>query len=124
MKIKQIILLISMLSVFSLPAQKAVRKNIKQGNRSYNEQKYEQAAQKYEEAIKINPNALEANYNLGNTLYKQKEWDKSIEQQNRYLMLEKDNPENIASAWHNIGNAILHKKIFKNQWKPIKWLLG
>ena len=123
MKIKQIILLISMLSVFSLSAQKAVRKNIKQGNRSYNEQKYEQAAQKYEDAIKINPNALEANYNLGNTLYKQKEWDKSIEQQNHYLMLEKDNPENIASAWHNIGNAILHKKDLQKSMEAYKMAL-
>ena len=123
MKIKQIILLFSMLSVFSLSAQKAVRKNIKQGNRSYNEQKYEQAAQKYEEAIKINPNALEANYNLGNTLYKQKEWDKSIEQQNHYLMLEKDNPKNMASAWHNIGNAILHKKDLQKSMEAYKMAL-
>ena len=64
MKIKLVILLISLLSAFSLTAQKAVRKNTKQGNRSYKEQKYEQAAQKYEEAIEINPNAPEANYTL------------------------------------------------------------
>ena len=88
MKIKLFILLISLLSVVSLTAQKAVRKNIKQGNRSYNEQKYEQAGSKFQEAIKINPNALEANFNLGNTLYRQKEWDKSIEQQQRYMLIE------------------------------------
>ena len=107
---KLLILLISLLSVVSLPAQKAVRKNIKQGNRSYNEQKYEQAAQKYEEAIQINPNALEANYNLANTLYRQNEWDKSIEQQQHYLLIEKENQQQIAASWHNIGNALLHKK--------------
>ena len=123
MKIKLIILLISVLSGFSLSAQKAVRKNIKQGNRAYNEQKYEQAAQKYEQAIKLNPNALEANYNLGNTLYKQNEWDKSIEQQNHYLMLEKENPVKIASAWHNIGNAILHKKDLEKSMEAYKMAL-
>ncbi len=123
MKMKLIIFLISLLSVFSISAQKAVRKNIKQGNRSYNEQKYEQAAQKYEEAVKINPNALEANYNLGNTLYRQNEWDKSIEQQNHYLMLEKENPKNIASAWHNIGNAILHKKDLEKSMEAYKMAL-
>lgn len=120
---KLIILLISLLSVFSLTAQKAVRKNIKQGNRSYNEQKYEQAATKFEEAIKIDPNALEANYNLGNTLYRQKEWDKSIEQQKHYLLIEKENEQQIAASWHNIGNALLHKKDLQNSMEAYKMAL-
>lgn len=120
MKIKLFILLISLLSV---SPQKAVRKDIKQGNRAYNEQKYEQAAHKYKEAIKINPNSLEANYNLGNTLYKQNEWDKSIEQQNHYLLLEKENPVNIASSWHNIGNAMLHKKDLEKSMEAYKMAL-
>lgn len=110
MKIKSLIIFISLLSIFSVSAQKAVRKNIKQGNRSYNEQKYEQAATKYEEALKINPSALEPNYNLGNTFYKQNKWDESIAQQNHYLELEKESPEKVSSSWHNIGNAFLHKK--------------
>ena len=123
MKMKLIILLISLLSGFSLTAQKAVRKNIKQGNRSYNEQKYEQAATKFEEAIKIDPNALEANYNLGNTLYRQKEWDKSIEQQKHYLLIEKENEQQIAASWHNIGNALLHKKDLQNSMEAYKMAL-
>ena len=120
MKIKLVILLISMLSVFSLTAQKAVRKNIKQGNRSYNEQKYEQAATKFEEAIKINPNAPEANYNLANTLYRQKEWDKSIEQLQHYLLIEKENEQHVAASWHNIGNALLQKKELQKSMEAYK----
>ncbi len=120
---KLIILLISLLSVASLSAQKAVRKNIKQGNKAYNEQKYEQAAQKYEKAIQVNPKSLEANYNLGNTLYKQKEWDKSIEQQNHYLLLEKEDEQQIAASWHNIGNALLHKKDLQKSMEAYKMAL-
>ena len=123
MKIKIVILLISLLSVVSLSAQKAVRKNTKQGNRSYNEQKYEQAAQKFKEAITINPNALVANYNLGNTLYRQNEWDKSIEQQNHYLLIEKDNEQQIAASWHNLGNALLHKKDLQKSMEAYKMSL-
>ena len=123
MKIKIVLLLISLLSVVSLSAQKAVRKNTKQGNRSYNEQKYEQAAQKFKEAITINPNALVANYNLGNTLYRQNEWDKSIEQQNHYLLIEKDNEQQIAASWHNIGNALLHKKDLQKSMEAYKMAL-
>lgn len=123
MKIKALIVFISLFSVFSLSAQKAVRKNIKQGNRSYNEQKYEQAASHYEEALKINPNALEPNYNLGNTLYRQEKWDESIAQQNHYLQLEKENPEKVSSAWHNIGNALLHKKELEKSMEAYKMAL-
>ncbi len=123
MKIKLFILLISLLSVVSLTAQKAVRKNIKQGNRSYNEQKYEQAGSKFQEAIKINPNALEANFNLGNTLYRQKEWDKSIEQQQRYMLIDKENEQQIAASWHNIGNAMLHKKDLQKSMEAYKMAL-
>ena len=120
MKIKLVILLTSLVSVFSLTAQKAVRKNIKQGNRSYNEQKYEQAATKFEEAIKINPNAPEANYNLANTLYRQKEWDKSIEQLQHYLLIEKENEQHVAASWHNIGNALLQKKELQKSMEAYK----
>ncbi len=120
MKIKLVILLISIVSVFSLTAQKAVRKNIKQGNKSYNEQKYEQAATKFEEAIKINPNAPEANFNLANTLYKQKEWDKSIEQLQHYQLIEKENEQQIAASWYNMGNALLQKKDLQNSMEAYK----
>ena len=123
MKIKALILFISLFSAFSLSAQKAVRKNTKQGNRSYKEQKYEQAANSYEEALKINPNALEPNYNLGNTLYKQEKWDESIAQQNHYLQLEKENPEKESSAWHNIGNAFLHEKELEKSMEAYKMAL-
>ena len=123
MKLKPIILLISLLTTFSLSAQKAVRKNIRKGNKSYNEQKYEQAVNHYEEALKINPNALEPNFNLGNTYYRQNEWDKSIEQQNHYLLLEKENPQKLASGWHNIGNALLHKKDLEKSMEAYKTAL-
>ncbi|HTN68383.1 MAG TPA: tetratricopeptide repeat protein [Dysgonamonadaceae bacterium] len=123
MKIKSLILLISLLSVFSTSAQKAVRKNIRQGNRAYNEQKYEEASKHYEEAIKINPNASEANYNMGNTLYRMNEWEKAIEQQNHYLMLENEDREKVSSSWHNIGNAFLHKKDLEKSMEAYKMAL-
>lgn len=95
---------------FSLSAQKEVRQNVRKGNKAYNEQKYSEAVRFYQQAIKINPQSKEANFNLSNALYRQNEWDKSIEQMNHYLMIEKEDPIKMASAWHNIGNALLHKK--------------
>ena len=99
-----------LLITFSLSAQKNVRKNVREGNKAYQEQKYTEASKLYREAIKENPKSMEANFNLGNAFYRQKQWDKSIEQMNHYLMLEKNDPVKMASAWHNIGNALLQKK--------------
>lgn len=104
-----LIALLLMIS-FSLSAQKEVRQNVRKGNKAYNEQKYSEAVRYYQQAIKINPQSKEANFNLSNALYRQKEWDKSIEQMNHYLTTEEENPIKMASAWHNIGNALLHKK--------------
>ena len=95
---------------FSLSAQKEVRQNIRKGNKAYNEQKYSEAVRFYQQAIKENSQSKEANFNLGIAFYKQKEWDKSIEQMNRYLMIEREDPVGMSAAWHNIGNAFLQKK--------------
>jgi tetratricopeptide (TPR) repeat protein len=104
------LIVLLLLISFSLSAQKEVRQNVRKGNKAYSEQKYSEAVRFYQQAIKINPQSKEANFNLSNAFYRQNEWDKSIEQMNRYLMIEKEDPIKMASAWHNIGNALLHKK--------------
>ena len=68
-----------MLISVTVSAQKDVRKNIRKGNKEYKEQKFSEAADYFSKAVEGNPNSQEANYNLGNTLYRQKEWDKAIE---------------------------------------------
>jgi tetratricopeptide (TPR) repeat protein len=109
--ISKYVLVVSMLMItFSLSAQKNVRKNIRQGNKAFQEQKYTEASKFYQDAIEENPKSTEANFNLGNAFYRQKQWDKSIEQMNHYLSIEKDDPAKMSAAWHNIGNALLQKK--------------
>jgi cobalamin biosynthesis protein CobT len=90
--VKYGLLLLLMLFPLSVSAQKEVRKNIRKGNKEYSQQKYSEATASYENAVKGNPSSREANYNLGNTLYKRKEWDKSIEQYNHFISLEQENP--------------------------------
>lgn len=118
------ILTLFLIFSFSLSAQKETgRKETKKGNKAYKSEKYDQAAADYQLAIEKNPNAKIANYNLANTLYKQKKWDESIKQQQHYLMLEKENPEKIAAAWHNIGNTFLQKKDLQKAMEAYKMAL-
>ncbi|MBZ4657926.1 MAG: hypothetical protein JG771_1062, partial [Methermicoccus sp.] len=97
--ISKYVLVVSMLMItFSLSAQKNVRKNIRQGNKAFQEQKYTEASKFYQDAIEENPKSTEANFNLGNAFYRQKQWDKSIEQMNHYLSIEKDDPAKMSAA--------------------------
>lgn len=107
----------------SASAQKEVRKNIRKGNKEYKVQKYAEAAALYEKAIEENPTSQEANYNLGNTLYNQKEWDKAIEYYNNFNSLEQEDPLNVSSGMHNIGNASLKKKELKEAMEAYKMAL-
>lgn len=107
----------------SLSAQKDVRKNIRKGNKEYKQQKFSDATKFYSDALTENPSAKEATFNLSNALYKQKEWDKSIEQMNHFISLEQEDPMQISAAWHNIGNAMLQKKELEKSMEAYKMAL-
>jgi len=107
----------------SASAQKEVRKNIRKGNKEYNQQKFSEASAFYERAVKENPSSKEATFNLANTFYKKKEWDKAIEQYNHFISLEQEHPEEAAAGWHNIGNAMLQKKDLEKSMEAYKMAL-
>lgn len=90
-------------------AQKAERENIRKGNKEYRQQKYSTAEQKYKAALKVNKNSKESIYNLANTSYKQGRWDEALKGYEKYVSLEKQNPQNLSKAFHNMGNVYLHK---------------
>ena len=115
-------LLMGMLPL-SVSAQKEVRKNIRKGNKEYQQQKFSEASTFYDNAVKVNPSSKEATFNLGNTLYKQKEWDKSVEHYNHFISLEQENPTEAAAGWHNIGNAMLQKKDLQKSMEAYKMAL-
>lgn len=108
--LKYILLLFAFALPLALSAQKDVRRNVRKGNKAYSQQKFGEAFSFYEKAAEENPNAKEAKFNLGNALYRQKEWTKTAEQLNHYLSLEQADPAKMAAAWHNMGNALLQQK--------------
>ena len=118
-----LLLLLLMLLPLSVSAQKDVRKSIRKGNKEYSQQKFPEATILYEKALSENASSKEATFNLANTLYKQKEWDKSIEQYNHFISLEKENPAEASAGWHNIGNALLQKKDLQKSMEAYKMAL-
>ena len=55
-------------------AQKAERKNVREGNKLYETEKFTEAEIAYRKSLEVNPRSFEGTYNLGNALYKQKKF--------------------------------------------------
>lgn len=107
----------------TLSAQKEVRKNIRKGNKEYQQQKYSDATQRYSEALEENPASKEATFNLGNATYRQKDWAASVEQYQHFVSLEQENPIAASEGWHNIGNAMLKQKELQASMEAYKMAL-
>ena len=69
--LKYIILLLIVAFTLPLSAQKEVRKNVRKGNKAYQQQKFSEAFAFYNDALTENPSSPEANFNSVNTLYRQ-----------------------------------------------------
>lgn len=101
-------------------AQKEERKNIREGNKLYEEQKYKEAEDAYQKALEVNSKSVEGYYNTGNALYRQlkPEMNKQISETDKKMMNDAINnfkavtslssdKKQKAMAWHNIGNIFM-----------------
>ena len=91
-------------------AQKEVSDSLRVGNKAYKSQMYNAAESAYKAALSMNPLEKTAVYNLGNTYYKQGNWDEAIKQYENFISFEKEDIDKVSKAFHNMGNAYLKKK--------------
>jgi Ca-activated chloride channel homolog len=84
------------------------RSLVRKGNREYNENQFNKAEVLYKKSLLKTPTFPQANYNLGNTYYKQKRYDKAIEQYMKVIPNLKDKKIG-AQTYHNLGNSFLEK---------------
>ena len=119
-RIRQILIIGATVFIFSSVgafAQKAERKNIREGNSLYSEEKYLEAEIAYRKGLEVNSRSKEGTYNLGNTMYRQQKYKEAVEQyqlvagQAEQLLI--DNPGNaarVAQIFHNMGNVGMETK--------------
>lgn len=90
-------------------AQKSYDALIYEGNKNFDNKKYDAATSKYADAIQKNSKDFTAHYNLGNSLYKS---EKYKEAQAEFEKAEKlaSNSEDKSAALHNLGNAHMQQK--------------
>lgn len=80
------------------------RNKVEEGNKLYSEEKYDGAHNKYQDALLDNPNSWEIQYNIGDALYKKKDYEKAVEFYNKALSSE--HPLDQSKTYYNIGNTL------------------
>lgn len=99
-----------LISFFIGAAQEAVVNNhIYDGNQLAKESVFDTAEMSYRKALSKAPEKPEALYNLGNTHYKEKNFD---EAKQRYFQTQKfsENKSSKHHAFHNMGNVFMQQK--------------
>jgi tetratricopeptide (TPR) repeat protein len=79
--------------------QYQVTKLINEADRLRKDKKFEEAILKYKDVLKLDPNSVLADYNLGNALYNQGKLDEAIASYQTALRLD----PNYAMAYNNLG---------------------
>lgn len=84
------------------------RKYIRQGNKEYEKDLYQESEVLYRKSLDKDQSSFEANFNLGDALYKQ---DKYEDATRRFsdLANEKTNKMEHSRIYHNLGNSLLNE---------------
>lgn len=118
MKYKLLAFIMTLVPFVNISAQKEAR-NVKEGNKQYVAQKFTEAQKFYEQGITDNSASYSANFNLGNSLFRQKKYKEALEQYQKAATLTKEKKE-IASAFHNVGNALMEEKNYEKSVEAYK----
>ena len=100
------IFLFAVLLVVSNGFSQYNRSTLNNGVDKYDEKKYTDAEVDFRKVVEISPKSYEANFNLGNTYYKQEKYDDAIKSYQSAFENAKDN-ESKAKIFHNVGNSLL-----------------
>jgi len=90
-----------------------VKDYIKKGNSYYNSKKYKSAEVEYRKALELDPTNNYAKFNLGNTYYRQGNYDEAIKQFDA-VNRSKFNKNDLAKAYYNLGNSMLQAKKYED----------
>jgi len=105
--------IISLFLVFqeSSTAQ-TVRSHVSKGNSIYEKGRYTDAEVEYKKALEKNPKSKEAQFNLGNSYYKQQRFDEALKEFGNTGAAVKS-PEERAVAYYNAGNSLYSSNKFR-----------
>jgi len=109
--------------LFSLNAfSQAERKYIRQGNADYKDGNFQQSELDYRKALEEDPSSYKADYNLGNALYKQNQFDAAA---GRYSALAEkgSDTKTLGRYYYNLGNTLFQSQKYRESIDAYKMAL-
>ena len=82
------------------------KKYVREGNRNFDKKEYEESEVSYRKAINNDVDLFDANFNLGDALYKQEKFDEAANEFNGLANRFESNKE-LSKTYHNLGNSLL-----------------
>lgn len=106
MRVAIYILMLSVICCGELSAQNLPhRKQVRQGNEAFGEERYERSIDIYKEALKHDSTLFEAIYNVGNSHIKTKQWEEAKQRLSVAASDTTRSAKERAAAYYNLGYA-------------------
>jgi Ca-activated chloride channel family protein len=90
----------------------ADKKFVRKGNGDYKEGNYQQAEVEYRKALEKDSKSFRADYNLGNALYRQKQFDAAADRYAGLAKMEKDK-QKLSRCYYNMGNTMYESRKYQ-----------
>jgi len=100
-----LLILIFSTTAFAQKENKLIRK----GNKLYKNEKYQDAEIKYRKSLAIDSTTFKGQFNLGDAMYKQKNYQEAAKIFNNLTQYKLDNKQK-AKVFHNLGNSLVELK--------------
>ena len=100
-------------AVYRKGNQNDFRSFVREGNRQYNAEKVDDAVKSYRRALDIDEKSDIATFNLGDALYRQKNYEEAVRKFEDAASRMTDKKDK-AQAYHNLGNSYLQQALGNN----------
>ncbi len=112
-----IFIIISLQSAFSFAQSEY--SVMRDGNKMYDQNKYNGATEQYRKALEFDPNSKRAIYNLGDALYREGKFEEAASYFDKAATAAVDKKDK-AKAYHNLGNSFVKSKKYKEALESYK----
>lgn len=118
-------LLLNLLLCFILFSSSSVsaqssRKLIHEGNKQYEQKKFNEAEINYRKSLNTKENEFIGNYNLGNTFYQEGKYDEAKQQFEIAAGSKEPNKKELSNTYHNLGNTLLKNNKYEESIEAYK----
>lgn len=93
---------------------------VRKGNQAYEKGKFTDAEVAYRKALEKNPNSTKGMYNLGDALYRQKNFEEAGKSFATVAQRPDVDKKTAANAWFNMGNTLLEAKKYNEAFEAFK----